>query len=472
MVLELVGSRLLAPFVGTSIVIWTSLIGVILAALSAGYYYGGRLADKNPDVSLLSKIIFTASLLVCLIVGLKFIFFEMLRGSSLDLGTKSVVLSLLLFALPSILLGMVSPFAAKLKTTSIEKMGGTIGNLSALSTIGSITGTFLAGFYLIAAFPVTRIITGISVLLLLCSLLIIKPLLRTILIRIVLFLGVFLLSNIIQETFSENNLLSKNTQYNNVAIYESVFYKAGRPVRIMSLDGKLDSAMYLDSDELVFDYTKYYRLAEALTPEMKRILVIGGAGYSVPKYYLNQGVAVDVVEIDPELTQLAEKYFNLQPTTYNLLTIFHEDGRTFLNRSSGEQYDAIMVDAFKGYSIPFQLTTLESVRRMHALLKPKGVVLANVISSIEGEKGLFLQSEYNTFKQVFPEVSLFAVNQPDNGEALQNLMLVGSKTNYQQNTSPEIAEYLKNKWTRPIPNGQILTDNYAPVDQLMLATNL
>ena len=146
MILELVGSRLLAPFVGTSIVVWASLIGIVLAALSIGYSYGGRLADKKPSFKLLSWIIFIASLFICGISAIKLILFAVLEGNSLDHGTQSVIISIILFGFPSILLGMVSPFAAKLKTESVQKVGGTIGNLYALSTVGSIAGTFLSGF--------------------------------------------------------------------------------------------------------------------------------------------------------------------------------------------------------------------------------------------------------------------------------------------------------------------------------------
>lgn len=471
MILELVGSRLLAPFVGVSIVVWTSLIGIILAALSGGYYYGGHLADKKPESRLLSWIIFWSAILISLIIGLKFILFDFLGWLSWGIEPSAIILSVVLFAPASFLLGMVSPFAAKLKTSSVQKVGGTVGNLYALSTVGSIVGTFLAGFYLIATFTLTQIIIGIAVVLLGCSLLIGSNK-QSVLIKTAIFSIALFISLSLSNFFSDPRVLTFNTQYNSVTIYNSLDYKTNQPIRIMSLDNKLDSAMYLDSDELVFDYTKYYRLAFSYHPNIKKVLVIGGAGYSVPKDFLKKGIQVDVVELDPELTKLAEKYFRLQPNTPNQLTIYHEDGRTYLNRAPSDQYDVIMVDAFKSYSIPYQLTTYESIAHIKRLLKPNGVVLANIISSIEGDSGAFLRAEYQTFKQFFPEVELYTVNNPKDGLAIQNLMLVGASNPAQLTGNPELDKYLSTKWTQSIPQSQVLTDDFAPVDQLMLATML
>ncbi len=472
MILELVGSRLLAPFVGISIVVWSALIGIILAALSLGYFYGGKIADGQPEAKVLSKIIFLASIVVCLIVGLKFVLFDLLKWANLGIAPTSIILSLALFALPSTLLGMVSPFAARLKTDSVKKVGGTVGNLYALSTAGSIAGTFLAGFYLIATFTLTQIIIAIALILLSCSLLLTSNK-QSAFLKAAIFSITLILTLLVSNFFPNPRVISKDTQYNSVTIYESRNYKDGRPIRIMSLDNKLDSAMYLDSDELVFDYTKFYRLAYAYNPNIKKILVIGGAGYSVPKDFLKRGVQVDVVELDPELTKLAEDYFNLpKPPNRPSLTVYHEDGRTFLNRAQENQYDAILVDAFKSYSIPYQLTTTQSVTKMKDLLKPGGVVLANVISSIEGSSGTFLQAEYMTFKQSFSEVDIYPVTEPDQGQSVQNLMLVGSFGPGNNPSTDEINSYQQHLWKQPIKPGPILTDDFAPVDQMMLATML
>src|SRR3989344_7172101 len=156
MVLELIGSRILAPYLGTSIFVWTSLIGIILAALSGGYYLGGKFSRENPTISFLTTVLFIASLSVVLLVLVKDLILYYVMG--LGVAAGSVVATIILFMPSSILLGMVSPYAIRLKTKQVESVGGVSGNLYALSTIGSIFGTFLAGFYLIPHFSSTQIL--------------------------------------------------------------------------------------------------------------------------------------------------------------------------------------------------------------------------------------------------------------------------------------------------------------------------
>src|SRR5687768_1782496 len=149
MVFEIIGSRILSPFIGTSTYVWTSLIGVILASLSLGYWSGGRLADRRPDVRLLATLIFGAGGLISVTVLLKDLLLSFIADAPVGLEIKALVASLLLFAPASVFLGMVTPFAVRLKMTSVETTGRTVGRLYALSTIGSIVGTFAAGFFLI-----------------------------------------------------------------------------------------------------------------------------------------------------------------------------------------------------------------------------------------------------------------------------------------------------------------------------------
>lgn len=472
MILELVGSRILAPFVGTSIVTWTSLIGIILASLSFGYFFGGRVADKNPTTNKLSQIIFFSSLAVISIIGIRLPSFYLI--GALDLLTRAVVATIILFSLPSFLLGMVSPFAAKLKLDSVKKTGGVIGNLSALSTFGSIFGTFLSGFFLISNFTTTQILAGVGLMLFIISSFLVTGNKVLVIRRVFIFTLVGLALFILEKNLLPKNVFATNTQYNNVMIYETEYYKTGRVMRVMSLDGKYDSGMYLDTDELVFDYSKFYHLAEAFTPKLADVLVIGGAGYTTPKDFLKRypQVRVDTVEIDPKLTELAKEYFQLQDDPRH--QIFHEDGRTFLNRAVNEpkKYDAILIDAFKGYSMPFQLTTRESMQQVHSLLNEDGVLLANVISSIEGDSGKFLRAEFYTLRSIFPYVYVVPVTDPDKGGEVQNLMLIAAKNDLDEKKLPlELQRYWENVWqNHTIKDSPLLTDDFAPVDQYMLKT--
>jgi len=170
MAFEIVGSRMLGPYVGTSMFAWTSIIGVILLSLSIGYFWGGRIADRRPRADILSLFIFISALLIILTVLINKPVLEFLFSVIDNIHAISLISSLILFALPSILLGMVSPFAVRIKMKSPEKSGSTAGNLYAISTVGSIAGVFLSGFFLIPSFKISHILIMLSVILIAVSL--------------------------------------------------------------------------------------------------------------------------------------------------------------------------------------------------------------------------------------------------------------------------------------------------------------
>lgn len=455
MVLELCGSRILAPYVGVSIVVWTSLIGIILGSLSLGYFIGGRIADKNGTMQTLSGVIFLGAVLVGLILLFRVPVLSFINDTTIDLASKAILSTIILFALPSIALGMVSPIAVRLRTQTLKTVGGTVGNLYALSTIGSIFGTFLAGFVLLAYFSVTHILIGLSLTLLALSLLLSwRRFFERVAIVVVVCGSVVFLDTIVPQ---ENKVYE--SRYNHIEIVTHGNVKA------LKLDNKWHSAMYTNSDSLVFEYTKYYRLARVLNPDTRSVLMIGGGAYSVPKDFLGnyKDVTVDVVEIDPFLTELAFAEFGLKKDPR--LTIYHEDGRTFLNREAAikeKKYDAILVDVFSSFSIPFHLATVEAVSKMRTLLNENGVLITNVISSIDGERGRFLQAEKATYASVFPHTSIYPANTNDSSE-VQNIMLVASNKPF--GVPPQSNWKLNREWKKDIVKLPVLTDDFAPVDQ-------
>jgi spermidine synthase len=199
--------------------------------------------------------------------------------------------------------------------------------------------------------------------------------------------------------------------------------------------------------------------------------MLGGAAYSYPQAYLKRypHATMDVVEIDPKLTQLAKTYFGLKEDPR--LRIYHEDGRVYLNTTT-ERYDAVLGDAFTSYySVPYQLTTVEAVQKTYDTLADNGVVILNTISAIEGDHALFLRAEYATYKAVFPHVYLFPVDHVEDGKIVQNVILVALKSKTEpnlQSNDPTIQKYLERRWQKPIQADlPILTDDYAPVDHYM-----
>ncbi|RLD51264.1 MAG: hypothetical protein DRJ05_18610 [Bacteroidetes bacterium] len=171
MAFEIVGSRMLGPYVGTSTFVWTGIIGVILLCLSLGYYYGGKIADKRPDFKILALVIFIAGIFIAVSTLIKDGLLISLLEVFDDVKLVSLLASFILFSIPSVLLGMVSPYAVRLKIKSLSKSGSAVGNLYAISTLGSITGTFLAGFYLIPSYGVIFILNLLALTLALSALL-------------------------------------------------------------------------------------------------------------------------------------------------------------------------------------------------------------------------------------------------------------------------------------------------------------
>ncbi len=475
MILEMLGSRILAPYVGTSIVVWTSLIGIILGCLSFGYWWGGKMADIRPSYRALSFIIFLSGICVAALALSKSFILSFLQQHTGSIHLLSTFATLILFAPPSTLLGMVSPYAVRLKMNDLQTSGSTVGRLYAISTVGSIFGTFFAGFFLIAFIGTTNALIVMALVLVATSLLACVRDRRAKLSTAATFIMLLIGSNAYDAYLAGQGLFDVDTDYNRILIYKTSDHETGRIMQVMATNPHgQQSAMYLDDPvELALSYTKFYKLARHFKPNMKKTLMLGGGGYSFPKYAMSHypDVEMHVVEIDPQVTKLAVRFFQLKE--HPRLKVYHEDARTFLNRTN-TQYDIIFGDTFTShYSVPFHLSTIEAVRMIYKSLVDGGVVLANVLSAIEGDAGRFIRAEYATFKAVFPQVYLFPAKYSEDGLRRQNIMLVALKspeTPIFASPDPELHKLLGQLWTKPIP-GDLppLTDDFAPVDHYITA---
>ncbi len=519
MVLEMVGARLLAPWMGTSVVVWTSLIGVILASLSLGYWLGGRLADRLLHASgdgnaakkarkdagdagarreharaVLAGLLMGASACVLVTALVQSVVLELLSRAVPSLHLAAVCAAVLLFAAPSVLCGMVSPYAMRLAITHSDGSGSVIGRLNAVSTVGSIVGTFLGGFVLISWFGSTEITLGVAACLLgaACAARD-RPFFPRALLAALLLLAAFG-SRAYSSYLAEQGTVTLETPYSSIQIMEGSL--EGRPIRLLRTDpGSFQSGAYRDApNELAFAYTRFYRLGTLLNPRAKRILMLGGGGYSVPKWLLagqsglaSRDFSLDVVELDPGMTKAAQSRFWL-PRDDPRMRILHEDARGFLNRSAknGEAgtYQLIFADIFNShYSVPFHVGTVETARKVRDLLSENGVFLMNIITAVEGDNGRLLRSIYRAFASEFGNVYLFPVQSPADGDMIQNVMLLALRSprelpdpaavdtgNIVENA--RIAAMLRSRWTRPLPDDAdavpALTDNYAPVERYTL----
>ncbi len=469
MILELVGSRIISPYFGNTIFTWTSLIGIVLGSLSIGYWLGGKLADRQITLSKLSLILLINSATCSLIFLfanpiLKFLFVEI---KNIAIGT--LISSILIFSLPSMIFGLIPPYVAKFKIKSLNNSGKAVGNLYALSTIGSICGTFLTGYYLLSFIGSFQIILLISIALILNSMLLNFSSLRIIKI-LLFFIYIWLL-------FTQKNVnLSKNTSIiSSINSVYSTYFIADLPDKLGRRRNLLDgfrgtqSSYIVSNDNLQVEYTKYFTVP-ACYKENKQVLMIGGGGFSYAKYFLkvfpeNQ---LDVIEIDPKLTQLAEDYFQLPKNRPNV-KIINSDGRTYLN-SNSQIYNAIIVDAYDTVSMPFHLTTKEALSKMHTSLSDNGIVIMNIVSSIKADKENLLQVKYNTFQTMFPLVELYKVNSSLDRHARQNIILIAYKNANKktlENCLFKNEKLFNNKFVlNSKDKTAILTDNFAPVEFL------
>jgi spermidine synthase len=472
MIYEIIGSRIVSPFIGTSTYVWTSLIGVILGALSLGYWLGGRYADKLPNVKILASVIFLAGGLVSITIFFKDLLLSMIAASNAGLEIKALLAAIFLFAPASVALGFVTPYAVKLKMSSLDDSGKVVGRLYALSTVGSIAGTFAAGFFLIPFVGSVRTLYIIAGTLFLLSILLAAvSITRAKIAFLTLFVFGLAASELTTYYLRQNKALYDiDTEYNRIQLFQMNDVKTGKRLQAMAIDPYfVQSAMFLESDDLAFEYNHFYHLIRHFKPDFQRTLMLGGAGYSFPKEYLRKypNAEIEVVEIDPQMTKIAREFFKLKDDPR--LKITHEDGRIFLNHADSGRYDAVLMDAFGSlFSVPYQLTTVEAVRQIDRVLKDNGIAIFNVGSAIKGESSRFLQAEFATYKSVFPHVFLFKVNADYTDEQLQNLMVVACKTDCSLNAvsdDPEIANLLSHRYSGDLPLGlPPLTDDLAPVE--------
>lgn len=469
MVFELVGSRVVAPYLGTSIYIWTSIIGVILGSLSFGYYLGGKISDKGPSFRDFSKVIFFSAIAIGAVFILKDAILMIFTNLRLRLDVAALFSSLVLFAPASILLGIISPYAVRLKISDIKYSGSTVGNLYAISTIGSIVGTFGAGFFLLGFFGNANLLIIMSAILVLTAILVdfkTKETIAKLFFLFLLLVFAFILGQGAKAA-EENGYVDVDSQYSRIIIGKGIYN--GQPILSLATGPRATQcAMFLDKEGIVFDYIKFYRMARYFKPSIDSALMIGACNYSYPNDFLASfpSSRMDVVEIDPKMTELAKKYFNLKDN--ERMRIFHEDARIFLNENK-EKYDVIFSDAFgSGDSIPYQLTTIEAIKNEYRSLNDGGVLLVNIIGSIEGEGSKFLRAEYGTYKQVFPQVYLFPVKDAGNGSQNQNIMLLAIKSDKVpdfKSADPEISGFLSHLWKGDIKTDlPALTDDFAPVE--------
>ena len=469
MMLELIAARVLSPYVGSSNLIWTTIIGIMLTSMSIGYWFGGKMADKNKenDIKILSNSLLISAIATSVIPILEVIFIDVLAQLSSNLILVAIICATVTFGIPSFLLATVSPIAVKIKNNSMDHIGATSGKISSLSTIGSIFGTFFAGFILIPNLGVRNIILGCSILLWILSIYLFnkkdKKYYILMIVELLIIIGLNVLGGYLFQIRNPEITRDVDSEYSR--IWVTNLNVGENTYKTLQVDTGLESYINQETGEMGAAYLYYYDLFEYYDKEANDALMIGGAAYTYPMHYLKkyENKTIDVVEIDETMTQIAEEEFGLDKNNPNL-GLITQDGRSYLNYNE-KKYDTVFIDAFKGLNAPFELTTYEAMQKVYDSLNDNGTVITNIISAVEGNDADFIKYEYSTYKAIFDDVKVFKVNpnRLDNEE--QNLILVGIKGNGNINTDKEeeYKELLNNEIKDFTSDKSIITDDYAPI---------
>lgn len=481
LVIEISAGRVLAPHVGVSLYTWTSIIGVVLAGISAGAWAGGWVADRRPASSTLGWLLF-ASGVTSLLIAPATAWFAADDGVLTSLGIATtllwrvVVLSALLFFLPAFFLGMISPVAVKLAVQDLDTTGRVVGKIYAFSTLGSIAGTFTTGFWLIARFGTRATLIGVGVVLIACALLFAGRFGRATAALLVALGAAYAglwpgampppEQDPLLTSWNTGTLHTEESQYYTISVERTIREDNGGTVHSLHLDHLVHSYADLDNPEyLEYGYLRIFNdvAGWALRErDLPRFLFIGGGGYTLPRLLSRTNADIDVVEIDPAVTRVAHRFFGL-PKDSSIHTI-NEDARWFAMRSRDE-YDAIFIDAFNDLSVPYHLTTREFALLLRRMLRPGGALVVNLVDDYE--RGRFLRSYVRTLQSVFGEanVSLVVEGREDLESVRSTFVVVASESRFPFNAWVVPDGMLRRYVARP--NTITLTDDYVPVDNML-----
>jgi len=475
---EFGASRLLAPYFGTSLYVWGVLIGLVLIYLSVGYVIGGRLADRRPQALVLYQITAWAGLWIGVIPLVSYPILLASQQGFKDLSAGLVAGTLLavvlLFAVPVILLGCVSPFAIRLLLKDVATGGNTAGRVYALSTAGSILGTFLPVFWFIPTYGTRPTLEGFGLALVLFSVAGMWPRRRAYAaFGLVVVLAWVLLPSGIKPPQVGRLLYEKESAYNYIQVVQD-----GTKTELILNEGLAIHSIYDTQSPLTGGYWDYVVLADSFRPAQplearpKDVAILGFAGGTAARQYTavyGTGVDITGVEVDPAILDLARPYFHLDSPNVHPVV---DDARYWLDTQAG-MYDVVMLDAYQQPYIPFHLTTREFFSQVRYHLRPGGVAVVNVGRTATDYR--LVDAIASTMAAVFP--SIFLLDVP--GEV--NTLIFGST----QRTTISDVEHNLGLIQEPLGqtiaasavaegdlrvspyHGQVFTDDLAPVERLI-----
>ena len=467
--LEVVGTRLISPFYGSSIYTWSALITTTLLALAFGYAWGGRIADRTPYLLLFSKLLLGSGLTIAAIPLLR----ERVLGATEPLGVKlgALVAAAILVGPSLCLLGTLGPVATRLTATGAADAGRRAGDAWAVSTAGSVLGAALTGFVLVPLWPASRILLACAALLIALGAWGTWLSARRVPLAQLTTCAACVVFAVRAETHPYPGVRERvESAYGRIEVLD-----AGAK-RYLLVNGTAQTAMDPRTGLSDSDYDRALEWMLQLRPKSRRVLALGlGAGL-LPTALERKGLTVDVYEIDPEIVRIAEKWFGYAPKG----EVGVGDARALLETRDGGPWDLMVLDAFGAESPPAHLFTKQSFDQMRGALSPDGVLAVNLVTAVEGPDGDAWRAAYKTLRRAFPNVRAFVAAKPTDG--LANVLLfassgpldapakdapgAGSEPDWGPPMAAMLAHELKPS-DAELQDVPAMTDDHAPLDTLL-----
>ncbi len=464
---EILGTRILGPHYGVSLFLWSALITVALSALSVGYAIGGRMADRKATLTRVAVILAMAGIWLIMVPLLKRPVLWV--AGSLGLRMAVIVAASILFFPPLFALGMISPYAIKLRTVSLGEVARSAGNLYSVSTAASVVAALLTGFILIPKVGISVLTISIGIILLLTAAFATMLDRRSLAKRAGLALLFILcaLAALFMETAPARSTGKGAIKAFEQSPYAQIMVVEYLNARFLLIDGAIHTFTDIESNETLFSYVNVVDISRYMFSSSGDALLIGLGGGSVAKHFTREGWTVDAVEIDPVVVEMAREHFDLEPADASVYTM---DGRQFLN-GTDKKFDIVVMDAFGSGSVPFHLITKEAFGLVKSRLDDDGILAINLQSI--GWKSTIVRSVTATLKSQFSEVLALPIAEPPN--ILGNIIILASNrpletvADLPDPDSRFSADYDRihawdNRFIPDISNVPVLTDELNPVE--------
>ena len=486
--IELSASRLLAPFFGASLYVWTNIIGIILISLTVGYYFGGKFADKNPNMEKFYIFALIAGLLIGIIPLIYSTILpftaQAITASSYNDFLLSFIASLLLFALPTAFLGAIVPYSIRMDTQSVKKIGSNSGRIYAISTIGSIIGVYMPSLFLIPSIGTRYTIITFALLVIIISFIGFVTSVKKNFFKKFLF-TIFIIVIIVGNPL----IISQSISLNNAVIYEDE-----SPYNYLQVI-KINDCSYLARKEYgeiwsktcegyyftgLSSYWDYHLVSTSLTENPKNVLTLGlGAGTTARSFSaVYPNTTIDGVEIDPLVVEIGKEYFQMD---YPNLNVIIADGRLFV-KTTENKYDIIIIDVFQDIYIPYHMSTVEFFKELKSILNDNGAISINLVSFQNTD---LLDIIGNTISQVFSNIFYIQIGSSNYNILVTDLditeeevkdLILNKRDNldFPPSVLKDDSLNLKLVFTEAYNNleqfnptgNQILTDDKSPIEQI------